>query len=135
MSVEANIHGALMARVNSLALTPTLEIVWPASQVLPPETEYLRVTHLPAAPIRRALSAASPMDRTGILQLDLFSPAGKFERDYIDRAGQIAAHFPPDQMMSQGGVFLMVVKTDVLPSRADGNHWHVPIRVNYRGFA
>lgn len=134
-NVEAYIHGALMARVESLLLSPVVPVIYPGPEAARPDGEHIEAHHLPNQNVRRALSGKSPMIRLGILQLTLCSPLGRFERDYRERAGQIAAHFPLDHVMTQGGVGLRVTRVDVMPGLKDDTHYRTPVRVYYQGFA
>lgn len=133
-SIEALLHGALMARVESLALSPALPILWglPADR---PAGEHVQVDHLPNRNTRHALDGSSPQDRMGILQLTLFSPPGAYVWDYQNRAGLIAAHFPLDLPMTQGGVTIRVTGASVGQSRPDGAHVLTAVSIEYRGFA
>lgn len=134
-TVEACIHGALMARVESLTLTPVVPVIYPGPEAVRPAGEHIEAHHLPNQNIRRALSSSAPMIRLGYLQLTLCSVLGLFERDYRERAGQIAEHFPLDLPMTQEGVTMKVTRVDVQPGRKDETHYRTSVRVYYQGFA
>jgi hypothetical protein len=132
--METDIHAALMARVESLTLTPAPTIVWPgfpADQA----AYWLRVTHLPNVPERGTLDGTVDLDRQGILQLDLMNEMGRHEVVYIDRAQDIIAHFPQRLRLTSGGAMVRIVKAYALGGRATGDHWMTPVRVEYRAEA
>lgn len=139
--VEAHIHLALMARVQSMSLTPSLALQYPgiSDRSLDVTGEYGRVTHLANEPDRWAIKGSDPMDRTGILVIDLFTviTEGSYQVLSKARAGEIAAHFTPDLRLSDGGYEIKVVKAYPGNGRADpnGTHWHTPVNVYYRGTA
>lgn len=131
MTIPADIHAALMGRVETLN---GFEIVWPTTGQREPVGEHVKVFHLPNDNDRPFL-AEHVLMRQGILQLSLFSRLGEHEVVYIDRAGQIAAHFPVDLTLTHGGAKVWVERTDVGRGRSDGQHWLIPVSVYYRGFA
>lgn len=140
-TAEAHIHAALMARVQSLSLTPSLSILYPGVSVpgFDASGEYARVTHLPNEPERWGVRGSSAMDRRGFLIVDLFTPIteGSYQVLAIARADDIAAHFEADLTLSSGGYEVQIVKAWPGNGRPDpeGTHWHTPVRVEYRGVA
>lgn len=134
-TVEANIHGALIARVEHLEADLPISVIYPGPEALPIAGEHIEAHHLPNKNIRRALSSDAPMVRMGILQLNLRSVPGQYEWQYRERAGQIAAYFPLDFAMVQGLSAVTVSRVDVMPGATDETHYRTPIRVYYQGFA
>ena len=138
---EAHIHVALMARVESMSLTPSLALQYPgvSDRALDTSGEYARVTHLPNQPDRWGMQGSSPMDRTGFLIIDLFTviTEGSYQGIAIARAGEIAAHFPADLKLSDSGYEVQIEKSFPGIGRKDpnGTHWHTPVEVQYRGTA
>jgi hypothetical protein len=132
MTVEASIHTALMARAETIP--GGYAVAWPGVPFTETD-EYLAVSHLPNNAERVALHGTYGLDRMGILQITLCAPLGKHEAVYIEQAGQIAEHFPRDLALSSGGVTVRVVKAELGPGFADGQHWRVPVSVYYRGRA
>jgi hypothetical protein len=127
---QADAHRALMARVESLSLTPAPTILWPgypAAQA----GYWMRVTHLPNVPDRLGVNASTPLRHQGILQLDLMCELGRHEVVYIERAQDVIDHFPQDLTLTQGTARVTVLRTYVLGGRATGDHWMIPIRVEY----
>ena len=132
MTVEASIHAALMARVETIP--GGYAIAWPGLSFTEP-AEYLDVRHIPNQTERRALHGRYGLNRMGILQITLCAPLGQYEIVYIEKAGQIAEHFPRDLPLTHDGVTVRIVKADIAQGFADGQHWRVPISVYYRGNA
>lgn len=139
--VEAHIHVALMARVQSMSLTPSLALQYPgiSDRSIDVSGEYARVTHLPNEPDRWGIKGSSAMDRTGFLILDLFTriTEGSWQGLAVSRAGQIAAHFPADLRLSDSGYEVKIEKSYPGIGRKDpnGTHWHTPVEIQYRGTA
>lgn len=145
-AVETIIWQALRARVASLA---GFAINWPLEPFTPPQgggkpLPYVECRHLPNAPVRRFIGSGDPHERPGILQLTLCWPAseigngsGKAHPDeLIQRAGEIAAHFPTDFPMRFEGVTVRVERApDVAQPYRDDAYWRVPVSVRYDCFA
>ena len=127
---QIDIHRALMARVETLSLTPAPTVIYPGFPSA--QADYwLRVTHLPNVPDRIGVNASTPLRHFGILQLDLMNELGKHEVVYIDRAQDVIDHFPQDLELTQGTARVTVLKAYAIGGRATGDHWMVPIRVEY----
>lgn len=133
---DTKIHIALVARVQSLVLSPVVPVAYPGVAFTPPAGEYISVTHMPNEPVRSRLSGADVLDRFGILQLDLFTPitADSYEAQTIARASQIAAHFPHDLTLTYDSASVQIVKSYVGRGRkdSDGVKWMTPVFVEYR---
>lgn len=131
MVTQTDIHAALMTRMQDLyfgADAPT--IVWPGKPAV--QADYwLRVTHLPNTPDRVAMDAATPLLHRGILALDLMNELGRHEVVYIDRAREVVEHFPPNLRMTSGETVVTVLRSYSLGGRSTGDHWMVPVRVEY----
>ena len=130
MTPEAEVVAALMARVKTLTLTPPLPILYLEMPQERPES-YVEVDHLPNESDRRYL-AGGPLDRSGILQLSLCLPVGRFEVWHREQAGQVAAHFPADLRLVEGSTTVLIVKSDVGRGLPDGAHWRTPVSIYYR---
>lgn len=131
---EADIQAALMARVESLSLSPALPVAWPGAPFTDTEGDYIRVSHLRPEPDRPFVNSDDPLDRRGILQLDLFTVLGSHQIEADVIAGSIVAHFPRDLRLTSGSAVVRVVKAWAMTGRPDpnGTHWHTPVQVNYR---
>lgn len=141
MDAETYIHAALMARAESMTLDPVLPLQYPGVSAPDFSTsgEYGRITHLANEPDRWGVKGTSAMDRTGFLQIDLFTPIDEASWQVLalKRAGEIAAHFPADLKLSSGGFEVQIQKVWPGNGRPDpeGTHWHTPVNVEYRGTA
>lgn len=131
-TVEANIHAALMARVESMT---DFVILWPGIAQPRPAGEHVEVQHSPNASDRRGLSGKAALERRGFLYLAHYAPTGQHETVYKERAGLIAAHFPRDLWMEREGVRMRVHKVDVGRGAEDDGMWRTLVSVDYRGFA
>jgi hypothetical protein len=132
MTPEAAIHSALMARVLTLSLTPSLPLIYVERGGDKPAS-YIEVAHLPNTNERALLSGSDPLDRQGILQLTLCSKPGQYAAVYIETAGNIAAHFPRDMRLTADGKSVEITKADIGAGRMDGQHWRTPVSIYYRG--
>ena len=138
---EAHIHAALMARVQSMSLTPALALHYPgvSDRSIDVSGEYGRVTHLPNVPDRWAIQGSQGMDRTGFLMIDLFTviTEGSYQVLATARADDIAAHFTADLLLTSGGYTVQIEKSYPGIGRKDpnGTHWQTPVNVTYRGTA
>jgi hypothetical protein len=126
---DLTVHKLLMAYVQTI--TTDLPIAYPGRSYTP-SGEYIRVTHLPNTPSRVALDGDFPLDRIGILQLDIFAGLDRYEVEYIATAQAIADQFPHDARTTESGVTVEFVKTWIGGGRSDGIYWQTPIFVEYR---
>lgn len=132
MTPDANIHAALMARVEDLQ---GFVILWPGVETDIPKGEHVRVTHVPNANNRFAISSRTAVERMGFLYLAHYMPAGAHDVVYKERAGLIAEHFPRDLKMRYNGVTMRVNNTDVGRGVEEDGFWRTLVSVDYRGFA
>ncbi|GAA6162572.1 hypothetical protein NBRC116590_02760 [Pelagimonas sp. KU-00592-HH] len=128
MSVDGDLHAALMARVETLS---GFTLVYPSLEQNEPEGEYVRVSHLPNDNQRVGLKDTDPLRRRGFIVLTLCSPLGEHEAVYRDRAGNIAAHFT-GQVFDYVEDTVSVHSVTVKPGRRERNHWETPVWVDYR---
>lgn len=140
-STETKIWQALKAHVSTLA---GYTFAWPMDPFEPGQTPYVEVRQLPNANVRRFIGSGDPHERMGILQLTLCWPVaqvgiglGKVHPDVlVQRAGEIAGHFPTDLPMDNGGVRVRVERApDVAQPMRDDAWWRVPVSVRYTCFA
>lgn len=146
-SIETKLWMALKARVETLPGGFTIN--WPLEPFNKPQAgkrhqPYVEVRHLPNQVNRRFIGSDDPQERPGILQLTICWPAadvgtgsGKTHPDeLIQRAGEVAAHFPTDLKMRFDGVTVRVEKApDVAQPYRDEAYWRVPVGVYYDCFA
>ncbi len=138
MGVEAEVHAALMGRVESLSLSPAVPVAYPGVPFVDTAGDWLRVTHLRNRPVLRTLAPIDKALRLGMLQLDLFKVigAGSWQVTADVLADQIAAHFPRHLDMASGGYRVRVFQTWIDPGAKDpdGTHWQTPVMVDYRAY-
>jgi hypothetical protein len=132
-SVETSVWLALKGRVQTLALSPAVPVVYPKENA--PAGKHIRVSWLPNTNQRRAVSSSGAHVRPGILQLSLMTMAsgpqstGSADVD-MQTAGKIAEHFPADLRMTHGGVTVRVTAAPtVAQAFRDNQYWHTPISV------
>lgn len=127
---QADIHAALMAHCQTIVLSPMPAIAWPGKPVS--QADYwLRITHLPNIPERPSLDGSVPLDHQGILQLDLMNEPGQHEITYLRRASALMEYFPQTLRLESGTARVKVAKAYALGGRATGDHWMVPVRIEY----
>lgn len=148
-TVETAIWQALRARVATLTGFAANQINWPLMPFEKPSAggrplPYLECRHMPNAIVRRFIGPSDPQERPGILQLTLCWPAsdvgtgsGQTHSDVlIQRAGEIAAHWPTDLPLDFQGVRVRVERApDVAQPYRDDAYWRVPVSVRYTCYA
>jgi hypothetical protein len=128
MSIDGDIHAALMARVEAIS---GYQMVWPQKKTPEPEGEYIRVSHLPNDNREVDLSGAA-MLRKGFLYLTLVSPLTQHESVTREAAGDIAAQFQRGETLSRGGLKVKITTRDVRQGRPEAERWETPIRIGYQ---
>ncbi len=146
-TTETKIWQGLKARVASLPLGLTID--WPLMPFDKPQSggkplPYVECRHIPNRVNRLLIGSQAPQERPGILQITLCWPAseistgsGKTHPDVlIQRAGEIAAHFPTDLRLTFDGVTVRVERApDVSQAYRDDAYVRVPVSVRYSVFA
>lgn len=137
MNPELAIELALIARVQTLALTPALRIAWPNQPFTAADGEtYIEVAHLPNRNQRLFIGSTDPHLRQGILQLTIRGHQNQNAINLTAIASAVAAHFPADLRMTSNGVTVRVQRApDIAPGFKDDPHWVVPVSVSYEAFA
>ncbi|KQI67044.1 hypothetical protein AN189_17630 [Loktanella sp. 3ANDIMAR09] len=131
MTPEAAITVALTTRAETLSYT----LIYPSVGDDRPDGEYVEVRHLPNETERRMLKASDPIERQGIYQLTLCSPAGQYPAVYDEKAGAIASAFGRAALPAVDGVTVHIVKAAIAQGTSDGKHWRVPVSIYYRTHA
>lgn len=145
-SIETRIFEAIKARVASLPMASSYDIVWTAGDNLmetgsgasyapSPTKRYLRCTWTPNATQRRFLKGTDPHQRMGVIQIDVMGLKSQSTGVAREAAGQVAAHFPADQPMRFMGAQLRVMKAPAVFSPIVGTHVQVPVQIEVRTFA
>lgn len=128
MSVEADIHAALMARAETLT---GYTMIWPQKGGDHPAGEHVRVSHLPNDNDPLSLSGQTYV-RQGFLVLTLVTDLGLYEATTKRKAGEIAAHFPRGLRLTRGSVTVTISGHSVRAGRAEEGRWETPIFISYR---
>lgn len=131
MSVEGDLHAALMGRVATITGYP---ILYPQKGGDVPTGEHITAQHLPNDNARAAL-AGQIMERQGFLVLTLVSPLGGYEVVTKRKAGEIAAYFPNDLDLTFGDACVTITGHSIRQGRQEGQRWETPIWVSYWGMA
>lgn len=134
-TIETTIAEAIRARVATLPMAASYEIVWtdgplPAGkQTYTPDPlkRYLRVTWTPNATQRQFIGSNDPHRRPGVLQIDVFGTVSQGSARAIEVAGQVAQHFPADLAMTFMGAKVRVMKTPSVGPVFVDTHLHVPV--------
>lgn len=126
-NAEAEIHAALMARVETL---PDFTLLWPQKGGDQPSGEHVRVAHLPNDNEYRFLGDADAIAK-GYLVLTLVSDLGQYEAVTKRKAGEIAAHFPYLTRLTSGATTLQLSGTSVRGGRQQDGRWETPVMVGY----
>lgn len=132
MTVESDLHAALMAQVETIT---GYTVLWPQKGGDKPEGEHLVVRHLPNDNQRTFLGSTEPLERKGFIVIYLVSPVGVYEVTSKRKAGEIAETFTVDSPMTVNGQTVSIYSHTVKQGREEGGRWETPIWIEYRGFA
>jgi len=129
MSVEGDIHAALIAHASTII---GYTMVWPKKNAAQPDSEHIRVSHLPNEH-RGADLSGQTMERKGFLYVTLVSAAGDDEEEVVTRrkAGEIASFFPRAGVLTHGEIKVKITGHSIGPGRREGGRWETPIRISY----
>lgn len=143
-SIETKIAEAIKARVASLPMASTYQIVWtdgplPAGQesyTPSPTQRYLRCTWTPNRASREGRVASDlPALRMGVLQIDVMGLKSQGSGVAREAAGQVAAHFPLDHCMPFMGVSVRVMDPPSVLAPFIDTHIQVPVIVELHTYA
>jgi hypothetical protein len=132
MSIQGNIHGALMAQVETIT---GYTVIWPRKGGDAPSGDYLTVYHLPNDNDRLFLNSDAPLGRKGFIIITLVSSLGQYQVVSEDEAGDIAEFFPNETKMTAGGSTVSVFNHSNKPAQEINGRWHTAVWVDYRGTA
>jgi len=127
MSVDGDLHSALMARVETITGYP---ILYPQKGGDIPTGEHITAQHLPNDNTRAEMSGQI-MERQGFLVLTLVSPLGIYEAVTKRKAGEIAAYFPNDDVLTLGTAAVEITGHSIRQGRQEGQRWETPIWISY----
>lgn len=136
-SIETKLYQAIKARVNMLPMKATYPIVWTTGEAYEPNPAqpYLRATWLPNMNRRALIGSGDPHQRLGILQLDVMEKRSRRDTDAIEIAGQVAAHFLPDQRLSFEGIETRVTKAPDVGAVFIDKFIQVPVTIEFEAWA
>lgn len=130
MANPVDIQMALMERIETLSIVPAPTLVFPGFPASK-DDYWMRITHLPNVPDRGSLDGSVSLDHMGILHLDLMCEIGQHEIVYLQRAQDVIDHFPQTLLITSYSTVVKIVKSYMLGGRATGDHWMIPVRVEY----
>jgi len=134
MTVEADIHAALMARAETMVTALSYTALWPQKGGDQPEGEHLRINHVPNDNAAADLSSQA-YERQGFLFITLVSPLGVYEATTKAKAGAIAAYFDRGLILTSNGTSVKITGHTIRPGRQEGQRWETPIRIAYWSIA
>lgn len=147
-SIETRISEAIRARVATLPMAASYEIVWtdgplpkkpdgePETSYTPdPLKRYLRVTWTPNQTQRQFIGSNDPHRRPGVLQIDVFGTVSQGSARAIEVAGQVAQHFPADLVLTFMGAKVRVMKAPSIGPVFVDTHLQVPVMVELEAWA
>lgn len=127
MTVESDLHAALMAQVETIT---GYTVLWPQKGGDKPAGEYLAVYHLPNDNNPADLSSDA-LRRQGFLIITLVSPLGEYEVVTKEKAGGIAAYFKRGLRLTKNTTVVTITGHTVKPGRQEGERWETPIWISY----
>lgn len=130
MTVQADIHTALMARAEVMVAGMSLPALWPRKGGDVPDGEYLTISHLPNDDEPADIST-DVMRRQGFLIVTLVSPLNAYEAVSQEKAGLIVGYFPRALRLTANSTIVTVTSHTVKAGRQSGEQWETPIWVSY----
>lgn len=126
MSTNRTIFAALDTRLAAFA--PAMPTQWPNEAYEPtPGTAWLKVSHIPGAPVRRSIGVDGQNAYPGIFQVMVNYPPGFGPGAAQTRADAIANHFPLGAVY--GGARIVAASCGPAPSSAE---WYaIPVSITY----
>lgn len=134
MTVEADIHAALMARAETMVTALSYPVLWPQKGGDQPAGEHLRISHVPNDNAAADLSSQA-YERQGFLFVTLVSPLGVYEAESREKAGNIAAFFGRNLRLTRNATRVTITGHTIRPGRQEGQRWETPIRIAYWSIA
>ena len=134
MTIQADIHVALMARAEVMVADLSITAIWPRFGGDIPAGEYVKIAHLPNE--NRPLGFSDNiMLRQGFLVVTLVSSLGEYQSVTEERAGEIAAYFIRGWKLTANTTVVTIVAHDVKQGSAQAERWETPIFISYRSEA
>lgn len=134
MNAESDILEALLTKVGTLVLTPTLPVSYPGVRYDPVVgTPYLRVTYLPNDSTPTGIAYDSDVSHRGLMQLSVFWPVSQGLVKPTKVASQVVDAFPRGTRLIRGSVVVQVEEQpQVAPAIQEPNWLQVPTVVRWR---
>lgn len=130
MTVESDLHSALMARAEVMATALSLDVLWPQKGGDVPAGQHVTVSHLPNDNLAADLSS-DVMRRQGFLIITLVSNLDVYEATSRETAGLIAAYFPRALRLTVNSTITTITGHSVRVGRQEGQRWETPIWISY----
>lgn len=142
-SIETKIFEAIRARVASLPIANTHQIVWTdgplpngqQSYTPSPTQRYLRCTWTPNQTQRLFIGSKDPHRRPGVLQIDVMGTKAQGSAAAREVAGQVAQHFETDRRLAFEGVEVRVMKAASVLAPFIDTHIQVPVVIELETYA
>jgi len=130
MTVESDLHAALMARSEVMVAALSYPALWPQKGGDMPAGEHVRIYHLPNDNAAADLSSQA-MRRQGFLIVTLVSPLGVYEAVTKEKAGAIAAYFTRGLRLTENSTTVTITGHSIRAGRQEGQRWETPIWISY----
>ena len=130
MTVESDLHTALMAQAEVMATALSYEVLWPQAGGDMPAGEHLRVYYLPNDNEAADLNSDT-MERKGFLIITLVSPLGGYEAVTKEKAGLIAGYFKRGTRLTKNATPVTIMGHTIKAGRQEADRWETPIWVEY----
>jgi hypothetical protein len=145
-SIETKIFQAIKARVSTLPMRTTHDIVWSSGDSAletgagapyspNPTKPYLRCTWTPNVTQRQFIGSKDPHRRPGILQIDVMGTKALGSGVAREVAGQVAQHFPADLKLPFQDVSVRVMKAPSVGPVFVDTHIQVPTLIELETWA
>jgi len=141
-TIPGQVAELLMTRVESLSLTPSVDLFFPGISNDPDgDTTYLEVVHMPNQSNTRALGDDDDVMLMGYLQIAVMYPKANvnFAPGIIapsDICGNIISHFKKGTNLSGSLITVSIIKQPwMTQGYKDGDRMRYPVSIPYVGFA
>lgn len=134
--VEVKIWMALRSRIETRPFKSRMPAVYPATEFLPNNGDFLAVSEVISAPQRVLIKSGQKHTRTGQLILTLAHRLGLSGEVYRQEAASIAAHFFEGLRLNYQGVCVEITNSpQVQEGYRDNGYWRTPVVIPWRTFA
>lgn len=130
MTVESDLHIALMAQAEVMVAALGYTALWPQKGGDKPAGEHVTIYHLPNDNEASDLST-QVLDRQGFLIITLVSDLGEYEAVTKAKTGAIAAYFKRGLRLTSNDATVTITMTTVRPGSEKGQRWETPIWISY----